>query len=236
MKSLLYLSLAMVIILTTPAFALTPYSQDFEAMIITDPIALSNDGWLVYGNVFDAGFNHLYGYGLYPAPNNHLSFSQIVLFEGDAGQGLQQLLVFSDYENADHAVGNWVESNVLQEQQIAATDVDKSFTFSFQAKRGNIEGTTTAKAFIKTLDPGNNWATTNFLSLDMTTISTSWSDFSISIYIDPTLSGQFLQFGFVSTATLYAGSGVIYDNIQFDQDGPVATEERTWGSLKSLFR
>ena len=34
---------------------LSVYTQDFEGLVQTDPGALANDGWLVFGNVFDPG-------------------------------------------------------------------------------------------------------------------------------------------------------------------------------------
>ena len=36
-----------------------------------------------------------------------------------------------------------------------------------------------------------------------------------AIYIDPSLAGQILQFGFVNVATYYQGSGIFYDNVSF---------------------
>ncbi|MBD3334160.1 MAG: hypothetical protein GF355_01435, partial [Candidatus Eisenbacteria bacterium] len=40
---------------------LVPYSQTFEDLIQSDPDALANDGWLVYGNVFTPDSTFLYG-------------------------------------------------------------------------------------------------------------------------------------------------------------------------------
>jgi len=195
--------------------ALGPYSQDFETLVQADPSALANDGWWVFGNVFDPAGGYLYGYGPFPAPNHNVAFCQIVIGEGGAEQGAQQLVVFSDYESEEHANGNIIESNVFQEQTIEAGDVGSAWIFEFQAKRGNIEGGSTAHAFIKTLDPGAGHTLTNFITVDMTSIPTTWTGAALGIIIDPSLDGQILQFGFMNTASNYEGSGIFYDNINF---------------------
>jgi len=192
------------------------YGQDFEAMTLNDPGALSGDGWLVFGNVFDPGLNYLYGYGPFPAPNAPPpAFSALADGEGGIPQGAQQLSVYSDYENGNHAVGNIIESNVFQERVVGAGNVGQTWYFEFDAKFGNLEGASTALAFIKTLDPGAGYALTNFITIDMTAAPINWERFSIPITIDAGLVDQILQFGFMNTATLYEGSGVFYDNVEF---------------------
>lgn len=195
---------------------LDPYSQDFEGLDQTDPDALANDGWLVFGNVFAPNGTYLYGYGPFPAPNTGAAFCQIVAGEGGPDQGTQQLVVFSDYENGDHGNGNLIESNVFQEQTIEPEDVGSAWVFRFQAKLGNIEGSSTAAAFIKTLDPNNNYDLTNFFTEDMTSIPTTWGGYAIGIEIDASLDGQVLQIGFMNEATNFEGSGIFYDNIDFN--------------------
>lgn len=226
---------ALVSLIPAAAFALTPYGQDFEGLDATDINALANDGWLVFGNVFDPGGGYLYGYGPFPAPNDGAAFCAIVIGQGGPPQGEQQLSVFSDYNNTDHGAGNLIESNVFQEQTIVAGDVGSTWEFTFEAKLGNLEGQTTALAFIKTLDPNAGFALTNFITVDMTNTPATWTGYSLSLTIDASLPGQILQIGFASTATNYEGSGVFYDNITFESD-VVATEEMTWGGVKSLFR
>ena len=221
---------------STAGAAVAPYSQDFEGLVQGDTGALAADGWLVFANVFSAGGAYLYGYGTFPAPNDGAAFCAIANGQGGSEQGVQQLVVFSDYNNPDHGVGNLIEANVFQEQVVSAGNVGETWTFEFQAKRGNIEGTTTALAFIKTLDPASGYAMTNFITVDMTTIPESWGGYSASIAIDSSLVGQILQFGFASTTTGYQGSGIFYDNIVFDVEGSVATEETSWSGVKSLFR
>ena len=201
--------------------ALSSYSQDFELLDQTGATALSDDGWRVFGNVFEAnGSTYVYGYGPFPAPNDGFAFCQIDLLQGGVEQGVQQLAVFSDYNNTDHTLGRIIESNVFHEQTIAAENVGQNWNFSFQAKLGNLEGASTATAFIKTLNPAAGYALTNFLVEDMTTISTVWGGWTISIPIDAPLVGQILQFGFLNRASLYQGSGIFYDNISFQQGPP----------------
>ena len=227
---------AMVCLIATAGLALEPYSQDFEGLNQADTAALGNDGWLVFANVFGPDWSYWYGYGTFPAPNDGFGFCQIAAGEGNGAQGAQQLVVFSDYNNADHANNAHIEANTFQEMLVGPGDVGETWAFSFQAKMGNLELESTALAFIKTLDPNAGWATTNYITLDMTTTSATWTDYSINIVIDPSLEGQILQIGFSNIATLYQGSGVYYDNIDFSILGPVATEEMSFGNVKSLYR
>ncbi len=216
--------------------ALAHYEQDFEGLVQDDVDALANDGWLVFGNVFGPDWGYWYGYGPFPAPNDGAAFCAIVIGQGGPDQGEQQLSVYSDYNNGDHGNGAWIESNVFQEQTVEAQDVGYNAIFDFQAKMGNLEGSSTAQAFIKTLDPANGWAMTNFVTLDMTTIPDTWADYHLELWIDETLVGQIFQFGFMNVATAYEGSSIFYDNIIFDVDGLTATEESSWSRVKSLFR
>jgi hypothetical protein len=193
--------------------ALTPYTQNFEGLVITSPTALSGDGWVVYGNVFTPGNVYIYGYGPFPAPNGGNAFSDIDTGQGGATQGTQQLSIYSDYNNVDHANGNWIESNVYREQAITAGDVDGYWIFQFDAKLGNLVAPSTAFAFIKTLNPAAGYATTNFKPLDTTSLPTTWHTYEIGILITPDLVGQLLQFGFANKATGYVSSGVFYDNV-----------------------
>ncbi len=228
---------AAILICLVPAasFAMMPYSQDFEGLTQSSTTALSEDGWLVFGNVFGGDGSYWYGYGVFPAPNDGAAFSAIVTGEGGAEQGDQQLSIFSDYNNLDHANGGYIEANVFQEMIIETGDVTETWVFDFQAKMGNLEGETTALAFIKTLNPAAGYATTNFITADMTATPAAWTDYSLQIVIDAALEGQILQIGFSSTATGYEGSGVFYDNIEFYPTGDVPTEPMTWSGVKTLF-
>ena len=48
----------------------------------------------------------------------------------------------------------------------------------------------TAAAFIKTLNPAAGWALTNFVTVDMTAIPSTWAGYSVSLTIDASLVGQ----------------------------------------------
>lgn len=194
--------------------AVTSYGQSFEALVATDPDALGNDGWVVYGNVYTPDTTWIYGYGVFPAPNHSLAFSQIVTGEGGPSQEAQQMVVFSDYENTNHGVGNLIESNVFREYSIVAGDVGKGIVFEFDAKLGNIAGSSTAAAFIKTIKPSAGYAITNYITEDMTSIPVEWNRYRLSLEIDTSLVGQLLQVGFTNLATNYEASGIFYDNVQ----------------------
>ncbi len=219
-RSRLMLTLAVGLICLVPAvsLALTPYSQDFENLIQPLPSALGDDGWWIFGNVSQPDGTYLYGYGAFPAPNHALAFCQIDIGQGGVEQGLQQLSVFSDYESEAHGDGNIVESNVFQEQLIVAGDVGQRWAFKFQHKMGLLAPPSTALAFIKTLDPGMGYATTNFIFADMTNISSDWDGTYLIIEIDASLEGQILQIGFSNTSTDYDPTGIYYDNIVWEQD------------------
>jgi hypothetical protein len=193
---------------------LASYSQNFETLTSVDPNALTADGWVVYGNVFTPAHVYIYGYGTYPAPNGGNAFSAIAVGEGGPLQGTQQLSIYNDYNNLVHQdAGNLVEADVFHEQIISAADVRNTWTFQFDAKLGNIVSPSTAVAFVKTIDPAQGYAQTNYFPLDMTAIPATWNTYSISITLDPALAGQLIQFGFGNTATHYVGSGIFYDNI-----------------------
>ncbi len=209
------------------------YTQDFEAL---PPVngSLSGDGWLNYGNIFDTSWNWLYGHGPWPAVNNIGNWQDIATGQGGALQGLQQLVVYSDYANPDHGAGLLIESNLFQEQTIlvGATGV---WIFTFDAKMGDLGGNSTAAAFIKTLDPNAGWATTNFITLDMTYIPTTWGTYSVAIDVTG-LDAQILQFGFMTVASNYEPCGVFYDNLNFAPEGSSPVESSTWSALKAMYR
>jgi hypothetical protein len=201
------------------AIAMAPYTQNFETMSMPGVGLLLGDNWLAYGNVYAPDrTTYLYGYGPYPAPNDGAAFCAIVAGEGGADQGAQQLSVYNDYNNTGaHQAGQFVEANVYQERVVSAADVGQTWYFEFQAKMGNlindISGTSSAAAFIKTLNPSAGYALTNFIQADMTTIPTTWSGYSLHLYIDRSLIGQIFQFGFMNKATLFRPSGIFYDNV-----------------------
>ncbi len=232
----LFAAIAVFGMVTSASAALTFYQQDFEGMNAASGSALSDDGWLIFANVFNSGGAYLYGYGVFPAPNGTGAFCAVAVGEGGAAQGAQQLSVYSDYNNVDHGIGNLIESITFQEQTVSAGDVGTTWYFDFDAKMGNLAGATTAVAFIKTLNPAAGYATTNFITADMTSTPAGWTGYQLSITIDASLVGQILQIGFANTASNYEGSGVFYDNIYFYVDGTIPSEDMSWGDVKSLFK
>lgn len=215
------------------AFAQFDYSQDFEALAPVNG-SLSGDGWWNFGNVFDPGGGYLYGYGPFPAVNNIGNWQDIVTGEGGPDQGTQQIVVYSDYGNGDHGNGNLIEANLYREWTVpgGATGV---WTFTFDAKLGNLGGASTAIAFIKTLDPNSGWAMTNFITADMTSTPVTWTGYQLSIDVTG-LDGQILQIGFSTTATNYEPCGVFYDNVNFAPEGSTSTQSTSWGGVKTMFR
>ena len=205
----------LICLIPVSALAITPYSQDFETFDLPSEAGLLGDGWLVYASAFTPLGVWAYGYGAFPAPNDGAAFCAIAEGEGGDDQGTRQLSVYSDYENLDHANMFLIESNVFQEQTVTIDDVGDTWFFDFDAKMGNVEGASTAAAFIKTIDPSSNYDMTNFVTVDMTTAPATWQRYSISLEIDAGLVGQLIQFGFINTATNYEGSGIFYDNLDF---------------------
>lgn len=155
-------------------------------------------------------------------PNGGSAFSALVADQGGAGQGDQQVSIYNDYENTDHAEGHRIESNVFRERRITAADVGNTLTFSFDAKRGNINDpadplcpcTSTAVAFIKTLNPAAGFATTNFVKEGTTAIPNTWNRYTLTLTVGSGLVNQLLQVGFSTNATNYEPSAVFYDNVQ----------------------
>lgn len=125
-------------------------------------------------------------------------------------------LAYSDYNNGSaHGSGQWVESNVFQQQMVGAGDVGTPWTRRFDAKLDNFAGLaapSTALAFIRLLDPNNGYQITGLSSVDMSAVPATWGTYSLTITAG---AGQILQFGFANTATHYAQSAIAYDNISF---------------------
>ena len=228
-------SIVALFVIAPSAIAQTSYMQDFEGLSQTDG-ALSGDGWLVYGNIFDPAGNHIWGHGPWPAPNNQDpgNWCDIVDGQGGGAQEIQQLVVYSDYGNGEHANGNLVESNLFQEQVVPVGALG-TWTFTFDAKMGDLAGASTALGFIKTLDPANGWATTNFIIADVTATPATWTDYSLSVDVAG-LDGQILQFGFMSVATNYEPCGIYYAKVAFSHDGTVSHDSASWSDVKTLFR
>ncbi len=193
MKSVTIVLVAALLLVGSVSFAQTPYSQDFETLAMVDG-SMSGDGWLVYGNVSDALGNYLYGHGPWPAPNNISNWCDITTGEGGVDQGEQQLSMFSDYNNTDHALGYLIESNLYREQ-VLPVGASGTWIFQFDAKMGDLTGASTALAFIKTLDPSAGYTLTNFIQYDTTSLPATWGTYTVSLDVTG-LDNQLFQIGF----------------------------------------
>ena len=225
------LAAAVMMLAATASWAqVVPYSQDFESLNQASGTALSDDGWLVFG------LDPNGGYGPFPAPNGGPGFSGIDIGQGGVDQGAQQLVVYNDYNNPFHNSGQLVEANVFQEWTADASNLDETWVFSWQHKRGNIDAPSSALAFIKVLDPNNSFALTVFEQFDTSNLSTDWGGGSLQVDITPAMipggtgpSGHIVQIGFLTETTNFVDSGNFYDNINFDLAGsiPVPASNRT---------
>ena len=237
--------------------AVVSYAQDFEAVNAADAAALGpfGENFKVFADVWGkAGASDaevgvdifLYSYGPFAAPNGGAGFSAVAGGEGGLYQGTQYLNIYSDYNNADQAIGGGscgatqsctINTSVFRESTIATGDIGSIFTLTFDAKSAFAGGIfdavftpeagnemrqpTSASAFIKTLNPNAGYATTNDIRFDSTNVSNvDWNTYQISLNLsDAALAGQILQFGFNTVSTEYGDSGVYYDNVCFDNTG-----------------
>jgi len=227
MKSFSHLAVASALLALAPSAHadLTAYSQDFESLVISDPAALGNAGFLAFANVFGPTGNYLYGYGAFPAPNGTPAFSAIASGLGGAPQGTQYLSVYSDYNNSDHGNGNYIDALVFREQIVGVANVGQTWRMAFDGLQNpvvtNGPGDTTTFAFAKVLMSSNgSFATIAQSEFETTGLSTStWTSASLDLVITPNMVGELLQFGFRSYATNYNDSSRLYDNLTFDLIG-----------------
>ncbi len=218
--------LALVVCFGLPAMSsadLVTYTEDFESMNVSNPNALTNAGWLIFGNVYNAGGTFVYDYGPFGAPNGQPSggFSDLATGEGGAAQGAIQLNTYNDYNNADHTNNpTWtIESNIFREQFIGTPDLGTTWRFSFDAKASATNGPappSTTAAFIKVLDSvGGTFNLLAFKTFPTTNLPSTWGGGFVDIDIDPSWNGQLLQIGFINTASNFSPTGVFYDNLGF---------------------
>ena len=198
--------------------ALVNYSQNFESLNAISSTALSDAGFVVYSNTYtDQGLTNLVSStGPNPGRNDYRAYAQVASGEGDLTQGNQQLFAFSNYLNPDQST-HYIDALTLQQQTIGADDLGSTWSFSFDARQGDISGTSSASAWIRAIDGGNTLGETR---LDTSSLGINWGNHSVSLLIDPSWDGKTLEFGVKSAATGYAASGVYYDN--FSLTGPPA--------------
>lgn len=210
------------------AGGLSAFSDDFESTDING-FTLGSD-WIYFNTVFDGNLTFpLFSYSG-DAPNGP-QISALVNDQGGPDQETQQLSIFSDYNCCAPSFGHnsptgTVVTNVFQEQLIGPSNLGETWTFSFDAKAGNIEGASEALAFLRVLDPNNGFSTSGESTFETTLIGNDWARYSISLTIGD-WDGQFLQFGFATRAGNFEGSGIFYDNIEFGP-APVPVPAAFW--------
>jgi len=206
--------------------ALMTYSENFESLNAISSSALSDAGFVIYENSYnDQGLtDQINSAGPNSGRNDYRGFTQLVTGEGGSAQGNQQLKVFSNYLSK-HQKSLYVDALTLQQQTIGSTDLGSTWTFSFDAKQGDITGTSSASAWIRTIDGGSILGES---LLDTTSLGFDWGSYSVSLYIDTSWEGKTLEFGVKSAATDYAMSGVYYDNLSLSGTPAVPVPAAVW--------
>jgi hypothetical protein len=190
------------------------YSSDFEALNAGSSTALTDNSWMAYANVYNSSGVFLYGYASTP-PNGGNGFWAVTTNQAGSQQGIQGLSVYGDYYNQSaQTAGNLVEANVFQQFVIFSEDAG-SYAFRFDTKAGNLQSPSKAQAFIKVLDPSNNYATVASSTLDTSTLPGNWGTYSIRLNLEESMDGMILQIGFSATSSYNVASGVFYDNLSF---------------------
>ena len=208
--------------------ALTNYSQNFESLSAISSTALSDAGFVIYENSYnDQGLtNQVNSAGPMAGRNDYLGFAQIVTVTGqeNSAQGNQQLKVHSNYSSKNQG-SLYVDALTLQQQTIGADNLGNTWSFSFDAKQGDITGSSSASAWIRVIDGGT---TLGENLLDTTSLGFNWGSYALSLYIDPSWNGKTLEFGVSSAATGYTASGVYYDNFNLSGTPAVPVPAAIW--------
>jgi hypothetical protein len=199
------------------------FSSDFECNDLKGEEI--GEGWVTFINVFEAdGSTYVGGYWVGPTPNAAFEGGQIAaLAKGQGGkdQGRKQLNVFSNYDSAfndviQHEVGQLVEVNVYKEYRLTPENVG-TYVFTFDARlpdEGALEAPATAKAFLKVLDPSNDFQPFGTpAESDAGTLTTDWETRSVEFTVTEEMDGMILQFGLTNMASNYDPTGVLYDNV-----------------------
>jgi hypothetical protein len=212
------------------------WSSDFESLDVNTPSALTDESWKAYVNVYASGGGWLYGYASTP-PIGGSGFWAVTTDQAGPAQGSQGLAVYGDYYNqAAQTAGQLVEVNAFQEFVLFPEDAGR-YEFRFDAKAGNLVSPSTAQAFIKVLDPGNNYATVAIASFNTSALAETWGTYSIQLALDENMDGMLLQFGFSTTSSNNIASGVFYDNLSFGiapPEPPAITALTKSGDLVSV--
>lgn len=194
------------------------YSQDWEGNTAGDPGGVG-DGFVI-GNINVTTGGQWFA-GL-PAPTGVNAWADFV-DEGGAAQGNTQLSAYTDYNNPALASGDNVIGFLYKDLGTITNDmVGNTYTFSFDAKLGNIltgpNGAGDANAYITILEQTAGFGTMFNDEFNYTGLpgDSSWGGGSIDVTILPAFEGELLQIGFSTETTGFQDTGIIYDNLNFD--------------------
>ena len=224
-------SLTSMLLLAAVGFApassatLRPYSQDFEGMTPNQgypPNDLEADGWRIYGQVFDAdpytntGLIPTNVYGPEEAANgdggDFASIQGVATGQGGPDQGDVVLAKYTNYNDPGLANG-YVQASTFQTQLISTSNAGL-WRFTYDAKIGNLEADSSAFAYILVQDFINPDI---FVQNDTTNLPVEWGTYTLDLLLTEAQAGATLSFGFSATSTDFNGSGVFYDNLNFDR-------------------
>ena len=242
-SSLTALALAVTVAFApTSSAALTTYTQNFEGMTpnqgFSDPTIpfvndLDADGWQIFGFTYDSNpynnpsANITGQYGPFPAANGDPgSIQGVATNQGGPSQGDVVLSKYSDYNNQAGQLAGYVSASTYQEQVIGTGDVGSTWRFSYDAKIGNLEGNSSAFAYMLALDFTDGGE--SFNSNDTTNLPIDWGSYTVDLLISPDMVGDTLSFGFGAVSTNNEGSGVFYDNLSFARVAPVPVPAAVW--------
>ena len=199
------------------------FSSDFECNDLKGEEI--GEGWVTFINVFESdGSTYVGGYWVGPTPNAAADGGQIAALTkrlGGAKQGRKQLNVFSNYDSdfngvLQHEAGQLVEVNVYKEYRLTPENAG-TYVFTFDARlpdEGALAAPATAKAFLKVLDPNNDFQPFGDpAESDASTLTTDWETRSVELTVTEEMDGMILQFGFTNVASNYDPTGVLYDNV-----------------------
>lgn len=232
-KNIRKLSLTSIAMMSALGFSSTSnaaltYSTDFESYTTGDVEDF------VIGNIVNGGAGWFPG--TFGAPGDYNNGYSAIVNEGGVAQGAQQLSVFSDYNPWSpftSGPGTTIQAFVYRDVgNFDASDVGKTYRFTFDAKLGNIvdDSASQAEAFVKVLDSVGgtyNELANNVFDSDAN-LTVDWGFGTIDLLVDAGMVGQLVQIGFNNTATDWAPSGVVYDNLNFAEVSAVPVPAAVW--------
>jgi hypothetical protein len=202
------------------------YSTDFESYTTGDVEDFK------IGNIVNGGAGWFPG--TYGAPGDYNNGYSAIVHEGGVPQGNNQLSIFSDY-NAwspfTAGPGTTIQAFVYRDVGTITGDMlGNTYSFSFDAKLGNIAAPSQAEAFIKVLkqsDASYFELVNNVFDSDAN-LTVDWGGGQVLLTVDAGMVGELLQIGFNNTATDYGASGVVYDNLSFAAAPAVPVPAAVW--------